>query len=91
MTASALLPVACAPLLHHSMAERSLATGAIRTSQMGCKRRWPERTAIKLAAGTFKRIVAVLADGEDRMSFMRGAVERELKRRERKPAARKRR
>jgi hypothetical protein len=32
--------------------------------------------------GTFDRIAAVLDDGEDRTSFVRAAVERELKRRE---------
>jgi hypothetical protein len=51
---------------------------------MGRKKRWPERTAIKFADGTFERIVAVLADDEDRMMFMREAVEREIERRERK-------
>jgi hypothetical protein len=49
---------------------------------MGRKKRWPERTAIKFAAGTFERIAAVLADGEDRMAFMRRTVEHELERRE---------
>jgi hypothetical protein len=52
--------------------------------RMGRKKRWPERTAIKFAAGTFERIAAVLEDGEERMAFMREAVERELKRRETK-------
>jgi hypothetical protein len=50
---------------------------------MGRKKRWPERTAIKFAAGTFERIAAVLADDEDRMAFMREAVQREIERRER--------
>jgi hypothetical protein len=50
--------------------------------RMGRKKRWPERTAIKFAAGTFERIAAVLADDEDRMAFMRQAVEREIKRRQ---------
>jgi hypothetical protein len=50
---------------------------------MGRKKRWPERTAIKFAAGTFERIAAVLSKGEERMAFMREAVERELERRER--------
>lgn len=34
--------------------------------------------------GTFERIDAVREDGEDRTDFIREAVERELKRRERK-------
>ena len=63
-----------------------------KTSRMGRKKRWPERTAIKLADGTFERIAEVLADGEDRMAFMREAVEREIERREKaraKPKGRK--
>jgi hypothetical protein len=62
--------------------------------RMGRKKRWPERTAIKFAAGTFERITAVLAEDEDRMAFMRQAVEREIKRRQmgagRKKAKRRR-
>jgi hypothetical protein len=58
-------------------------TSVTKTSGMGRKKRWPERTAIKFAAGTFERIAAVLAEGEDRMAFMREAVEREIERRER--------
>jgi hypothetical protein len=54
-----------------------------KTSRMGRKKRWPERTAIKFAAGTFERIAAILDDDEDRMTFMREAVEREIERRER--------
>jgi hypothetical protein len=53
-----------------------------KTSRMGRKKRWPERTAIKFAAGTFERIAAILDEGEDRMTFMREAVEREVARRE---------
>ena len=53
-----------------------------KTSRMGRKKRWPERTAIKLAAGTFDQIAAVLDDDEDRMTFMREAVEHEIERRE---------
>ena len=56
--------------------------GVTKTSRMGRKKRWPERTAIKLAAGTFDRIAAILDEGEDRMTFMREAVEREIERRE---------
>jgi hypothetical protein len=49
---------------------------------MGRKKRWPERTAIKFAAGTFERIAVILDEDEDRMTFMREAVEREIDRRE---------
>jgi hypothetical protein len=58
-------------------------------SRMGRKKRWPERTAIKFSAGTFERIAAILADGEDRMAFMRQAVERELERRQMAAARKK--
>jgi hypothetical protein len=60
-------------------------------SRMGRKKRWPERTAIKFAEGTFERIAAVLGEEEDRMAFMREAVEREIERRERAEAKPKRR
>jgi hypothetical protein len=53
-----------------------------KTSRMGRKKRWPERTAIKFAAGTFERIAVILDESEDRMTFMREAVEREIERRE---------
>jgi hypothetical protein len=61
-----------------------------KTSRMGRKKRWPERTAIKFADGTFERIAAVLEEDEDRMAFMREAVERELERRERAPKPKRR-
>jgi hypothetical protein len=61
-----------------------------KTSRMGRKKRWPERTAIKFADGTFERIAAVLNEDEDRMAFMREAVERELERRERAPKPKRR-
>jgi hypothetical protein len=53
-----------------------------KTARMGRKKRWPERTAIKFAAGTFERIAVILDESEDRMTFMREAVEREIERRE---------
>jgi hypothetical protein len=37
----------------------------------------------RFPAGTFKRIKTVLSENEDRTDFVREAVERELKRRER--------
>jgi hypothetical protein len=58
------------------------AASVTRTSRMGRKKLWPERTAIKFPAGTFERIAAILDEGEDRMTFMREAVEREVERRE---------
>lgn len=50
---------------------------------MGRKLLWPEHVNLSLAKGVKDRIAAVLRDGEDRLSFIREAIERELKRRER--------
>ena len=51
---------------------------------MGRKNRWDEDMQARFPAGTFDRIQAVLGEEEDRTDFIREAVERELKRRERK-------
>lgn len=51
---------------------------------MGRKKRWSEDMQARFAEGTFDRIDAVLAEGEDRTDFVREAVEALLKRRERK-------
>lgn len=51
---------------------------------MGRKKRWAEDMQARFEEGTFERIEAVLEDSEDRTDFVRVAVERELKRRERK-------
>lgn len=51
---------------------------------MGRKKRWSEDMVARFAEGTFARMDAVRDDGEDRTDFIRDAVERELKRRERK-------
>lgn len=50
---------------------------------MGRKKMWAEDMVARFAEGTFDRIDAVRHDGEDRTDFVREAVERELKRRER--------
>lgn len=50
---------------------------------MGRLKKWAEDMQARFPEGTFRRIEAVLKDGEDRTSFVRAAVERELKRRER--------
>lgn len=44
---------------------------------------WAEDMQARFPEGTFERIEAVLESGEDRTDFVRSAVERELKRRER--------
>lgn len=49
----------------------------------GRELRYGQHMANKFQAGTFERVAAVLAEGEDRTDFVREAVERELKRRER--------
>lgn len=51
---------------------------------MGRKKRWAEDMQARFPEGTFGRIEAVLNDGEDRTDFVREAVERELKRREKR-------
>lgn len=48
---------------------------------MGRKKRWTEDMQARFPEGTFARIDAALEDGEERTSFVREAVERELKRR----------
>lgn len=50
---------------------------------MGRKREWTEDMQARFRDGTFARIDGVLDDGEARTDFVRIAVERELKRRER--------
>lgn len=53
--------------------------------RMGRKKEWPERITLPLAAGTTARIDAAKQGGEVRLDVIREAIERELKRRERKP------
>jgi hypothetical protein len=58
----------------------------MRKKSMGRIKRWAEDMQARFAEGTFARIDAVLTEGEgeERTAFVREAVERELKRRERK-------
>jgi hypothetical protein len=51
---------------------------------VGRKKQWAEDMQARFPNGTFLRISAVLQQGEDRTDFVRAAVERELKRREKK-------
>lgn len=51
---------------------------------MGRKKKWSEDMQARFPEGTFDRIDAVLAEGEERTSFVREAVERELRLRERR-------
>lgn len=50
--------------------------------RVGRKKLWTEDMQARFAEGTFARINAVLTDGEDRTDFVRDAVDRELRRRE---------
>lgn len=51
--------------------------------RMGRKKQWAEDMQARFPEGTFERIAAVLEGKEDRTDFVREAVDRELKRRER--------
>jgi len=54
------------------------------TRRVGRKMEFPDRITLPLAEGVLARIDAVLDDGEPRLDLIREAIERELKRRERK-------
>jgi hypothetical protein len=56
----------------------------MRNNAMGRKKLWAEDMVARFAEGTFARMDAVRDETEDRTDFIREAVERELKRRERK-------
>jgi len=51
--------------------------------RVGRRLEWPEKFLASFAAGTMDRIRASLGEKEDARSFIREAVEREIKRRER--------
>jgi hypothetical protein len=51
---------------------------------MGRKKLWDERILLPLHSETLERIDAALDDGEARLDLIRRAIEKELKRRERK-------
>jgi hypothetical protein len=52
-------------------------------SDMGRRKLWSEDMQARFPEGTFERIDAVRNEDEDRTDFVREAVERELRRRER--------
>lgn len=54
------------------------------TRRVGRKMEFPDRITLPLAEGVLARIDAVLEPGEPRLDLIREAIERELKRRERK-------
>ncbi len=51
---------------------------------MGRKKVWDERILLPLKTETLERIDGLLTDGEARLDLIREAIERELKRRERR-------
>lgn len=51
-------------------------------SRVGRKKQWAEDMQARFAEGTFARIARLLTDTEDRTDFVREAVEREIRRRE---------
>jgi len=55
--------------------------------RMGRPRQWAQDMQARFPAGTFERMKAVLEEGEDRTDLVREAVERELQRREKRPAS----
>jgi hypothetical protein len=54
---------------------------------MGRTKRWSEDMVARFPEGTFERIDSARSEDEDRTDFIREAVERELKRRERKSSS----
>jgi hypothetical protein len=60
----------------------TLAAESATPRRMGRPRLWRERMGVKFAYGTFARIAAVLREGENKMSFVRTLVMREVERRE---------
>ena len=50
---------------------------------MGRTKLWAERLHLTLPAGAKDKIDAALQSGEDRLAFIRKAIEREIARRER--------
>jgi hypothetical protein len=51
--------------------------------RVGRKLEWPEKFLMSFAAGTLARIREASTEGEDTRTFIRQAVEREIKRRSR--------
>lgn len=53
--------------------------------RVGRKMLWPDKIVAPLPKGSLARMAAVLGPEEDKTDFLREAVERELKRREKAP------
>ncbi|KTR06881.1 hypothetical protein NS365_05455 [Aureimonas ureilytica] len=52
-------------------------------ARVGRKLRYPEHINVAVPEGTKARLDALLDDGEERLSLIRDALEREIRRRER--------
>jgi hypothetical protein len=63
------------------LAEKDICASPLR---VGRKMQYPEKREAAFAEGTLARIDRALVGDENRVGFIRNAVERELKRRERK-------
>lgn len=59
------------------------------SGSVGRRKEFTERILAPFRDGTLARIARVLSVGEDRTAFIRDAVERELRRREREKASSK--
>jgi hypothetical protein len=53
---------------------------------MGRKKLWTEQVRLSLPEGAKERMDAVLEEGEDRLDLIRGAIDKEVVRRERQRA-----
>ena len=51
---------------------------------MGRKKLWAERLTLPISTEMLERLDVALQDGETRLDLIRSAIERELKRRERR-------
>lgn len=72
-------------LMFRIYAIRSMSSIAyIWKNDMGRKKLWDSRILLPLSAETLERIDGLLEKGEARLDLIRQAIERELKRRERK-------
>lgn len=56
---------------------------SVKPRRMARPKKYVEDMAARFLAGTFERIARVLREGEDRADFVREAVDKELRRRER--------
>jgi metal-responsive CopG/Arc/MetJ family transcriptional regulator len=56
---------------------------------VGRKKLWSENINLTLPEGAKARMDAALEEGEDRLDLIRSAIERELRRRERKDSSEK--